>query len=95
MIKEEIIKEIKLRIENSKVNNYAIWRIGLTQNLKLRKEQHGNPKYWVDWEADSYKDALHVENYFLNVFPSDSSKRMSGGTGGNMGADKTTYIYIY
>lgn len=95
MIKKTIIAAIIKRIQDSKGKNYEIWRIGITHSPKLRKEQHGDPKHWVQWKADSLADAQYIEDYFLNEFPTDSKKRMSGGTGGKVVDGKVTYIYIY
>lgn len=95
MIKKSIIAAIKKRIQDSTGKNYEIWRIGITHSPKARKEQHGDPKYWLQWKAESLKEAQAIEDYFLNEFPPDSKKRMSGGTGGNMVPGKDTYVYIY
>jgi len=93
---KEIIAAIRKRIKDTKKGNYAIWRIGLTHNPTLRKEQHGDPKYWLQWKASSLSNAQNVEDYFLNEFPENSMDRMSGGTGGNMDSSKKdVYVYIY
>jgi len=86
---------IKNRVENSKGSNFSDWTIGITTDLAGRKEQHDNPKYWQYWEADSLQVARDVETYFLNDYPEQASKRMKGGTGGDMSAYKTAYVYIF
>jgi len=67
------------------VSTYFIWTIGVTDNPKRRKSEHGDPKYWHYWDADTESDARNVEKYFIK-------KGMKGGTGGNGHAD---YVYIF
>jgi hypothetical protein len=86
---------IKERVENSKGSTYSDWTIGITTDLPTRKDQHGTPTYWQYWEADSLLVARDVETYFLNDYPEQASKRMKGGTGGDMSAHKTAYVYIF
>lgn len=92
----QLIKsEIKSRVNNSKEPDYSAWTIGIITEPDVRKEAHSNPKYWKLWEADSANDAREIETYFLNEFPSQTSKRMKGGTGGNMSPHKTCHVYIF
>ena len=91
----EIKMAIKKRINDSKVVEYSKWTIGITTELTTRKEAHGNPTYWQFWEADSLAIAREVEKFFLNEFPEQESKRMKGGTGGDMSPNKRVYVYIF
>jgi len=91
----ELKKAIKKRVENSKAVNYSIWTIGITTDPTGRKKQHNDPEYWKIWEADNLETAREVETYFLNEYPSDESKRMKDGTGGDMTENKTPYVYIF
>ena len=86
---------IKKRVNESKTKDYSIWTIGITTDPEERKEEHNNPKHWVQWEADNLDIAREVENYFINKYPEKESKRMKGGTGGDMSAHKTAYVYIF
>lgn len=86
---------INKRVNDSKTVDYSIWTIGITTELATRKEAHGTPKYWEHWEADSLDVAREVENFFLNEYPEQKSKRMKGGTGGDMSPRKTAYVYIF
>lgn len=71
---------------------YGSWRIGLTHDLVQRKQEWENAKEscgcWTSWTADSLPDAQAVESHFIN-------KGMKGGTGGNLSANKTVYVYIF
>ena len=76
--------EIKAAIEKE-VTNYSVWTIGVTDDPSRRREEHGNPRYWHHWNADSEQAARNVEAYFID-------KGMQGATGGGGGAD---YVYIF
>ena len=56
-----------------------------TDDPDKRKKEHGNPKHWHQWDADTEKEARNVESYFID-------KGMKGGTGGLGSAD---YVYIF
>ncbi len=77
--------EIKQEIERIVNGKYSLWTIGVTDDPSRRRQEHGNPKYWHQWDADTEQQARNVESYFLN-------KGMKGGTGG-MG--KADYVYIF
>ena len=70
---------------DAKVKQYFVWTIGVTDDPKYRRIEHGNPKVWCQWDADSEQVARNVEAYVLG-------KEMKGGTGGGGGAD---YVYIF
>ena len=77
---------IKAQIEKVVGNtSYSAWTIGVTDNPSRRKEEHGNPSHWHQWNADSEQAARNVESHFL-------SKEMKGGSGGLGRAD---YVYIF
>lgn len=93
MKKQDIMDAIVSRIESSKTIDYSTWRIGLTHDPDDRKQQHENEKrstkYWKQWRADSLSDAEQIESYFIK------EKDMKGGTGGDLDASKTIYVYIF
>jgi hypothetical protein len=86
---------IKKRVDNSKTVDYSLWTIGITTDPDERKDNHNDPKHWQQWEADSLEIAQEVETYFINDYPEKKSDRMKGGTGGDMSARKTAYVYIF
>lgn len=90
-----IKSEIKARVNSAETKDYSIWTIGITSDPETRKSTHGNPKYWMMWEANSEEVAREVENYFINEYPAEKSKRMKGGVGGDIDGRKTVYVYIY
>jgi hypothetical protein len=74
-------------------SGFVSWRIGLTHDLAERKKywsetKNENVTYWTAWEADSLSSAQQVEAHFIN-------KGMKGGTGGDMSARMTAYVYIF
>ena len=80
-MKEEEIKEAIEKI----VSNYKVWTIGITDNPDRRKKEHGNPKHWHQWRADTEAIARNVEKYFI-------AKGMKGAGGGG---DTPNYVYIF
>lgn len=77
----------------AKVSTYNVWRIGLTHDLAERKAYWKDPKqqnvkYWSDWRADSLSNAQDIQAHFIK-------KGMKGGTGGDLSAKKTVYVYIF
>ena len=73
--------------------DYSVWRIGLTHDLAERKADWRDTEkqdvtHWHSWLADSLSDAQDVERHFIN-------KGMEGGTGGDLYAYKTVYVYIF
>jgi hypothetical protein len=93
MNRRTIASEIKARVESAKTVDYSIWTIGLTHDPDERKEQHSdNGKsvtHWEEWLSDSLEDAQGIESYFINTMS------MKGGTGGNLNARKSVYVYIF
>ncbi len=75
---------IKAAIE-AKVSTYSVWTIGVTDDPNRRRGEHGNPKTWFHWDADTETAARNVEAYFI-------AKGMKGATGGGGKAD---YVYIF
>ena len=80
---------------NSKVGaiRLSAWRIGLTHDLAERRRywkdtENQSVSHWVGWEADSLSDAQAIESHFID-------KGMSGGTGGDLSAQITVYVYVF
>lgn len=72
---------------------YNIWRIGLTHDPADRKTywaetEKQSTTYWSQWQADSLSDAQDIESHFIN-------KGMKGGTGGDLSARRTVYVYVF
>jgi len=87
--KASILAEIQYKIGS----NYSSWRIGLTHNLIERKAHWKDTEkqditHWKDWTADSLSDGQDIERHFI-------SKGAKGGTGGDLSAYKTVYVYIF
>lgn len=80
MKESEIIEDIE-----KIVSYYSAWTIGITDDPGRRKTEHGNPKYWHQWRADTETIARNVEKYFLD-------KGMKGAPGGG---DDLNYVYIF
>ncbi len=93
MDKKSIKQAIIDRVELSETVDYSAWTIGLTHDPADRKKQHAadgkSTKYWEQWVADTLSDAQDIESYFINT------KGMKGGTGGDLRARKTVYVYIF
>ncbi len=84
---------IIMAIESKSSSHYGLWRIGLTHDLAERKRYWKDTEdlsvdYWSDWTADSLSDAQDIESHFIN-------KGMKGGTGGDLSASKTVYLYVF
>ncbi len=82
MNKTELIAAIEKKRGSLK---YSAWTIGITNDPKRRRTEHGNPSPWYSWKANSESIAREVETYFQD-------KGMKGGGGGG---DKPTYVYIF
>ena len=65
--------------------DYSKWTIGVTDYPKRRKSEHGNPRVWHNWNANTEKVARRIESRFIN-------RGMKGGGGGPGNAD---YVYIF
>jgi len=77
---------IKLAIERKRGSvHYPSWTVGITNDPSRRKSEHGNPRRWTDWYADSERCARNVEKHFLD-------KGMKGDTGGGV---TPKYVYIF
>jgi len=83
--KSTIMSEIESRVQSAKTKKYSIWTIGVTDDPQTRKQKHDDPKYWMQWNADSEQDARDIESHFID-------KGMKGGTGGGGSAD---WVYIF
>lgn len=92
---QQIADAIHDRVAHSQNADYSLWTIGITTEPNERKIAHGTPKYWHQWTADSLSIARRVETYFLNEYPTNKAGRMKGGTGGDMNANRTAYVYIF
>ncbi len=80
---------------NTKVGTMSpsAWRIGLTHDSAERRQywtqtERQSTDAWSQWVADSLSDAQDIESYFIQ-------KGMRGGTGGDLSAGKTVYVYIF
>lgn len=80
-------KELIAKIENMDIKNSS-WTIGITTRPDARKEEHGNPKSWMVWQANSLQAAQNTENHFLRL-------GMKGGGGGDMDEKYITHVYIF
>jgi hypothetical protein len=93
MDKKSVKQAIIDRVESSKTVDYSAWTIGLTHDPAERKQQHEadkkSTKHWKQWIADLLSDAQDIESYFIKT------KGMKGGTGGDLSARKTVYVYIF
>jgi len=70
-------------------SSFSSWRIGLAERKKYWSgTENENVTHWTAWQADSLSDAQQVEAHFIN-------KGMKGGTGGDLSARKTVYVYIF
>lgn len=88
--KSAIIAAIQLKVGATRLD---VWRVGLTHDLTERKSYWGNTEnqsiaFWSNWTADSLSDAQAIEATFIE-------KGMKGGTGGNLSANKTVYVYVF
>jgi hypothetical protein len=86
--KASIIVAIQQKVGTTQ---YGIWRIGFTHDLADRKQYWKDKEsvaYWSRWTADSLSDAQDIESHFIN-------KSMKGGTGGDLSARKTVYVYVF
>ena len=91
MKKSEIIAAIEKKVGSTA---YSIWRIGITNDPNERKRywtetEKQSTTSWSQWQADSLADAQAIESYFIN------EKKMKGGTGGDMSAYRTAYVYVF
>lgn len=70
---ENIIIDIINFITKSERNNpffsWKDWYIGLTVYPHQEKREIGKPKYWKSWKANSFHDAIKVQQYFLKNYP--------------------------
>ncbi|HNQ78127.1 MAG TPA: hypothetical protein PKJ37_03535 [Acidobacteriota bacterium] len=87
MNKMEIVKQIIRRVESSKVLDYHIWTIGMTDSPDKRLEQlaaeGNNLEKWGQWPADSLHDAEAIRHYFVDYLGmKDADFRSSGSSNG-------------
>ena len=88
--KAGILSAIKAKVGTTQL---GIWRIGLTHDLADRKKywaetENQSTTYWSAWEADSLSDAQEIEADYIE-------SGMKGGTGGNLSAYKTVFVYVF
>lgn len=93
MKKLEIANRIMYRVEHSREKKYPSWSIGIThspQEIKVRHEEDGiNTDEWEHWQANSLKDAMEIETYFLHWL------EMKGCPSDELNPHKMIYVYIY
>ncbi len=63
----------------TKGNRYEVWTVGVTDNIDLRREEHGRPTVWHYWHAESEQVAKNIESHFK----AKGMKGYSGNTGEN------------
>lgn len=85
-----IMAAIDLKVSSTA---YNLWRIGLTHDPTERKQYwketgKQSTTYWSQWQADSLSDAHDIEAHFIG-------KGMKGGTGGDLSAKRTVYVYVF
>lgn len=85
MKESEIKKAVENRVMSAKTKKHSLWTIGITNDPDRRKIEHGNPKYWMQWKADTETSARNVEKYFLD-------RGMKGGGGGG---ENPRHVYIF
>jgi hypothetical protein len=56
-----IIEQIEKTVDGA----YSEWQIGITDDSARTKTQLGNPLSWLQWQADSTREAISVVNYFI------------------------------
>jgi len=75
--------QIKSEVERT-VALYSLWTIGVTNEPARCRIEHGSPKRWYQWNADTETAARNVENYFI-------AKGMKGAAGSLSHAN---HVYI-
>ncbi len=89
--KSTIIQEITASVRKTNTS-FSSWRIGLTHDPADRKtywKEIKNIGCWTQWTPESLADAQDIESHFIN------EKGMKGGTGGDLSASYTVYVYIF
>jgi hypothetical protein len=81
----QIVTAIDKRVMSAEKKDYSIWTIGITADPDRRRTEHGTPKHWMQWQADTEAIARGVEKHFLD-------KGMKGDTGGG---ERPTNVYIF
>ncbi|MCF6365234.1 MAG: hypothetical protein L3J35_03435 [Bacteroidales bacterium] len=72
---QDIINIITDSTGNTSSVNWKNWYIGLTVYPNQEKREHGKPAKWKYWKANSSADALKIQNYFLDKFPINLSRK--------------------
>ena len=76
--------QIKSEVERT-VALYSLWTIGVTNEPVRRRIEHGSPKRWYQWNADTETAARNVESYFI-------AKGMKGVP---VGPGHANYVYVF
>lgn len=77
---------IKQQIEKTVSGHYSDWKIGITHDPTGRKAQLGNPLSWLQWKADTEREAWDVAQEFL-----EKGMKSAGGTT----PKAAEYVYIF
>jgi len=85
MNKAQLVAAVNGVVQSYEPKKYEVWTIGVTGDAETRQTEHGNPKDWHQWPADSDEIARSVEADFIKL-------GMKGGTGG-LGKANTVYIF--
>jgi len=61
---EKTESDIKAAIEKLAGSRLEVWTIGITDNVDLRREEHGRPTIWHYWTPESEEVAKNMEAHF-------------------------------
>ena len=56
--------QIKSEIERTATLR-SFWTLGVTNEPARRRIEHGSPRTWYQWKADTETTARNVERYFI------------------------------
>lgn len=89
--KEEIIADIIRCVALEQQSDYRGWRIGVTYDVRERRAELRQPERFQYWPADSLKDALAIESYFIRI----KSMRSVIKRESDQDPDREAYVYIF
>lgn len=71
----DIINFITKTSNDGSVFSWKDWHIGLTVYPNQEKREQGKPKIWKSWKANSYSDAIKIQEYFLKKYPINLNRK--------------------